>query len=64
MTPTPLSAFGEKMARVSGNDSSFDFLSTHPAPAKRMETLTKLIPEMMPYYEEKGERPVYPLKSD
>jgi predicted Zn-dependent protease len=53
-----------KMARVSGNDSSFDFLSTHPAPAKRMETLTKLIPEMMPYYEEKGERPVYPLKSD
>lgn len=53
-----------KMAKVSGNDSSFDFLSTHPAPVKRMETLTKLIPEMMPYYEEKGERPIYPLKSD
>ena len=54
----------EKMARVSGNDSSFDFFSTHPAPAKRMEKLGKLIPIMMPLYEEKGDRPVYPLKSD
>jgi len=54
----------EKMAKVSGNDSKFDFLSTHPAPAKRMEVLGQLIPEMMPYYEEKGDRPVYPLKSD
>jgi predicted Zn-dependent protease len=54
----------QKMAKATGNDSDFDFLSTHPAPSKRMETLDKLIPEMMPYYEEKGERPVYPLKSD
>jgi len=54
----------EKMARVSGNDSRFDFFSTHPAPAKRMEKLAKLIPKMMPLYEAKGDRPVYPLKSD
>jgi predicted Zn-dependent protease len=54
----------EKMARVSGNDSRFDFLSTHPAPAKRMEALAKLIPEMMSYYDEKEERPIYPLQSD
>lgn len=54
----------KKMAAVSGNDSSFDFFSTHPAPAKRMETLGKLIPKMMPLYEDKSERPVYPLKSD
>jgi predicted Zn-dependent protease len=54
----------EKMAKVSGNDSNFDFLSTHPAPAKRMEKLGELIPEMMPLYEAKGERPLYPLKSD
>jgi len=53
-----------KMAKASGNDSDFDFFSTHPAPAKRMEVLAKLIPKMMPYYEEKGDRPVYPLKSD
>lgn len=52
-----------KMAKVSGNDSRFDFFSTHPAPAKRMESLQKLIPKMMPLYEAKGERPVYPLKS-
>ena len=54
----------QKMAKASGNESDFDFLSTHPAPAKRMEALAKLIPKMMPYYEEKGNRPVYPLKSD
>lgn len=54
----------QKMAKATGNDSSFDFLSTHPAPSNRMENLRKLIPEMMPYYEAKGERPVYPLKTD
>jgi predicted Zn-dependent protease len=53
----------KKMAKASGNDSSFDFFSTHPAPSKRLEELGKLIPKMMPYYEEKGERPVYPLIS-
>ena len=54
----------KKMAKVSGNNSSFDFLSTHPAPTKRMEALRKLVPKMMPYYEAKGERPIYPLKTD
>jgi predicted Zn-dependent protease len=53
-----------KMAKASGNDSDFDFFSTHPAPSKRMEKLGQLIPKMMPYYEKKGDRPVYPLKSD
>ena len=52
-----------KMAKQSGNDSRFDFFSTHPAPARRMEALEKLIPKMMPLYQAKGERPVYPLKS-
>jgi len=50
-----------KMGGASGG-SGFDFLSTHPAPAKRMETLRKLAPEMMPYYEAKGERPVYQMQ--
>ena len=54
----------KKMAQASGNDSSFDFFSTHPAPTKRSEALGKLIPKMMPFYEEKGERPLYPLESD
>lgn len=54
----------QKMAKASGSDSKFDFLSTHPAPKKRMDNLARLVPEMMPYYEAKGERPVYPLKTD
>ena len=51
------------MAEESGNDSEFDFFSTHPAPKKRMDELGKLVPEMMPYYQQQGTRPVYPLKS-
>ena len=51
----------DKMSKVSGGSTKFDFLSTHPAPEKRMKKLGELIPEMLPYYEEKGDRPVYPL---
>ena len=53
----------KKMAKNSGSDGEFDFFSTHPAPAKRIEALRELIPKMMPYYLAKGKRPVYPLKS-
>ena len=55
----------EKMAKVGGGDgkSRTDFLSTHPAPVKRMETLAELVPQMMPYYEDKSPRPTYPLQS-
>ncbi len=54
----------EKMAKVGGGDGSSrsDFLSTHPAPVKRMETLAALVPQMMPYYEDKSPRPTYPLR--
>ena len=53
----------EKMAKVGGGDgkSRTDFLSTHPAPLKRMETLAALVPQMMPYYKDKSPRPSYPL---
>lgn len=50
----------EKMGQGSGGNG-FDFLSTHPAPSKRMSTLAKLVPKMLPYYESNSERPVYPL---
>ena len=54
----------EKMAKVGGNPNSRnDFLSTHPAPVKRMETLAGLVPQMMPYYEDKSPRPTYPLRA-
>jgi predicted Zn-dependent protease len=51
-----------KMAEEGGSgDSRFDFLSTHPAPVKRMETLRELVPEMMPYYEDPSPRPTFPI---
>ena len=54
----------EKMAKIGGGDgkSRNDFLSTHPAPVKRMETLAALVPQMMPYYEDKSPRPTFPLR--
>jgi predicted Zn-dependent protease len=53
----------KKMAETSGSNGEFDFFSTHPAPEKRRQNLRKLVPKMMPYYEKKGDRPVYPLKT-
>ena len=53
----------EKMAKTSGDGGQFDFFSTHPAPEKRIQNLRKLVPKMMPYYQQEGARPVYPLKS-
>ena len=40
----------QKMARL-GGASVPEFLSTHPAPKNRMQTLKALIPQMMPLYE-------------
>ena len=59
--PHAAATLWEKMGKSSGG-STFDLLSTHPAPVKRMETLRKLAPQMMPYYEAKTERPVYKMK--
>lgn len=38
------------------------FLSTHPSPDNRKETLTALADQYMVYYEDKSERPVYQLQ--
>jgi predicted Zn-dependent protease len=50
----------QKMAKVGGK-SPPQFLSTHPSPANREKKLAEYVPEMMPYYEQKGDRPVYKL---
>ena len=50
----------QKMAKVSGKGPP-QFLSTHPGPENRQEKLAAIVPEMMPYYQQKGKRPVYPL---
>lgn len=38
-----------------------EFLSTHPSPENRQRELARLIPQMMPYYEQKSDRPVHHL---
>jgi predicted Zn-dependent protease len=61
--PNAAVSLWEKMGKVGGGDgkSSFDFLSTHPAPVKRMQALSELVPKMMPYYRDQSPRPVFPL---
>jgi predicted Zn-dependent protease len=50
----------QKMAQVGGKGPP-QFLSTHPSPANREKKLAEYVPEMMPYYEQKGQRPSYRL---
>ena len=55
----------DKMGKVGGGNgkSGSDFLSTHPSPDRRKETLAGLVPQMLPYYEDKSPRPTYPLRA-
>ncbi len=50
----------QKMAKVGGKRPP-EFFSTHPSPEKREKTLEALVSKMMPYYQQKGERPFYKL---
>lgn len=50
----------EKMGKVGGSQPP-QFLSTHPSPANRKQTLQSLVPKMLPYYESKDPRPVFKL---
>ncbi len=61
--PNAAVSLWQKMAKNAGSDGEFDFFSTHPAPGKRIKNLQKLVPKMMPYYQQKGTRPIYPLKT-
>ncbi len=55
----------DKMGKVGGGagKSSPDFLSTHPSPGRRKETLAALVPQMLPYYQDPSARPTYPLRA-
>jgi predicted Zn-dependent protease len=53
----------EKMLQASGTKGQSDFLSTHPQSEKRQEALTALIPQMMPFYDDKSARPEYRFKT-
>ncbi|HUF21202.1 MAG TPA: M48 family metallopeptidase [Burkholderiales bacterium] len=50
----------QKMGKVGGGGPP-QFLSTHPSPDRRTETLSALVPQMMPFYQDKSPRPTYDL---
>lgn len=50
----------KKMEKEGGSGPP-QFLSTHPSPGNRQQALAALVPQMMPYYQQPGERPSYVL---
>ena len=61
--PRAAPALWKKMIDAAGGKGQSDWLSTHPASEKRLQALAQLVPQMMPYYEDKAPRPVYTFKS-
>jgi predicted Zn-dependent protease len=59
--PRAAPSLWRKMGEVGGSGPP-QFLSTHPSPENREGELAALVPEMMPYYEQRTERPRYPIK--
>ncbi len=59
--PAAAVSLWQKMQKAGGSQGRFDFLSTHPAPATRIDELAKLVPAMRPIYAEArtGPRPTY-----
>jgi len=53
----------EKMLQATGGKGQSDFLSTHPQSEKRETALAALIPQMMPYFDDKSPRPEYQFKT-
>ncbi|HSO08076.1 MAG TPA: M48 family metallopeptidase [Pelomicrobium sp.] len=51
----------QKMGKL-GDNRPPEFLSTHPSPENRIAALEKLVPQMMPYYQQGGTRPTHPVK--
>jgi predicted Zn-dependent protease len=52
----------EKMLQANSSKGQSDFLSTHPQSEKRQQALAALVPQMMPYYDDKSPRPEYRFK--
>jgi predicted Zn-dependent protease len=60
--PDAAATLWRKMGEVGGSGPP-QFLSTHPSPGNRQETLAKLAPQMMPLYQAARNPPVYPISS-
>jgi predicted Zn-dependent protease len=58
--PRAAATLWQKMGAV-GGEGPPQWMSTHPAPENRQQRLAELAPMMMPYYQQPGERPTYPL---
>lgn len=58
--PRAAATLWQKMAKAGGSGPP-QFLSTHPAPGNRQATLSALVPQMLPYYQKPGPRPMYQL---
>jgi predicted Zn-dependent protease len=56
--PRAAATLWKKMEQAGGKGPP-QFLSTHPSPANRQQTLAALAPSMMGYYQAPGDRPVY-----
>jgi predicted Zn-dependent protease len=59
--PRAAATLWQKMGTVGGKNPP-QFLSTHPSPANRQENLSNLARQLMPYYLEQREHPVYQLQ--
>ncbi len=59
--PNAAPALWKKMVEATGQKGKADWLSTHPAGERRIESLTALVPKMMPLYEDKSPRPSHPV---
>lgn len=61
--PHAAATLWQKMGAV-GGEGPPEFMSTHPAPDNRQQTLAELAPEMMPYYQQAlaSDLPVYQLR--
>jgi len=59
--PNAAPALWKKMVEATGQKGKSDWLSTHPAGERRIESLTELVPKMMPFYQDKSPRPSHPV---
>jgi len=61
--PAAAASLWKKMGEAGGSGPP-QFLSTHPAPGNRQQTLARLAPQMMPYYEtaQATPPPVHPMR--
>lgn len=59
--PDAAASLWKKMAEAGGSGPP-QFLSTHPSPGNRQQTLAQLAPKMMQYYRPEAEHPVHPMR--